>query len=515
MRRANLSSAHLKHPLATAPQHHRCIPAAPFHPTIVDRITRDDDMVDGTKFFEMCKEHDVLIITKDMDFDPRNHIALDMFMFQLMGSRHQNMANLSGMMRGMMQAAEEGKLLNGVTPFGYDRFVPPVDAQVARGSRRIRTWLRINEAEAKVLRLIHEWIPLMGTQKVAEKLNRLEYRFPVKSFGTQQILGKTTRLWRGTDVLRLVRSPLYMGVKRWGGKRRNSKYLREMKGPYQVPIASLRIVDAAIWHSNNTLVDGRNPRTSAARSANSPYLFSGPRKNSMFRCALCHGPMKGSRKRSGHKRYRIYECSNAHDLRTCTGGSISERIVAKAVRRYPVRVLAKVGLDRVLDEAINLQLNDDYADEVQRLEATLAELDVQRTKLLRLYLNGAVTEIEHKREKSRIDEEQARIKEQRSRAALRTVERVTVEELRSYMGADLLEWIPKLRGRRLSRVTKLVFAHFEVQATGNGPERRGRLQTIRYSEDFARLSALTRPKPGKNGKIVVLPRSRLLPLPNH
>lgn len=463
----------------------------------VDRITRDDDGIDGLEFFKACRENDVLIVTKDMDFDPRNPIAIDMLMFQLMNSRHQNTANLGGLMRGLIEAAEQGRLLNGVTPFGYDRLVNMKAAQ-AHPRRRILTWLYANESEAKVVRLIHEWIPLMGAQKVADKLNRLDYRFPVKSPGTQERLGKTVRLWRGTDVRRIVRSPLYMGVKRWGGSRRDGKYLREMKEPIQVPIASLCIVAPAIWHANNSLLDQRNPAVTAPRSTNSPYLFRG-----LLKCAKCHGPMKGSRKRSGRgrKQYRVYECSTAAETGTCPGGSIGERLVRRAVQRHLVRVLQDVGLDRVLDEAIDLYLHDTEGNELQRLDDELAKLNAQQTKLLHLLLSGVLEEVEYTRERARVAEEAERLKQRRSREALRRVERITVEELRSYIGDDLLAWVPKLRGPRLSRLAKLVYLRFEVNASGEGDNRRGRLVRIQYSDDFARLLDLKAMKPGKTFKI--------------
>lgn len=450
----------------------------------INRFTRDEHYLDGFTFFRACSDNDVLIVTKDITLDPRIPVSREMMAIMLMGSKLQNEANLSALMRGLRRCAEDGHLFNGVLPFGYDRTVAKLEA----GRRGPRSWFVVNEAEARVVRLLHEQIQFMGTQGVADKLNRLGHAFPVKSPKTQVNLGRTERPWRGTDIRRILRNPLYMGVKQWGGERRDSKYFRDLEGPVQVTMPTLAIVDASVWYANKRLLESRSPKITPPRAANSPYLFSG-----VLKCGACHGPMKGSRKRSGGggKQYRIYECSNAADARTCAGGSISERIVRRAVRRHLVQVLAQVGLDRVVDDAIQWRLGSDEPDQLEVLDERLAVIRGQQAKALHMCIGGMITDPEFKREREHLVAEERRIKQQRSDEGLRSLNRVTVEQLRAYMGADVMDWVRQLSGRRLSRVAKVVFSGFEVLAAGEGAKRRGKLRSVRYAADFALLMQLS------------------------
>lgn len=474
----------------------------------VNRLTRDSDYIDGFVIYRACEENDVLIITKELQFDPRVPSHRDMFAIKLMGSRMQNESNLTSLMNGLWQAAEEGRLDHGVIPFGYDR-------QPIPGSRKVRTWLVPNEQEAQLVRLMHELIQSIGTQKIARHLNAEGYRFPVKSPGTQAILGirrgtapVTERLWRGTDVLRILRSPRYKGVFIWGAKRRNSRYYRDRKEPVLCEMPHLRIVDEARWQATNARLDGRNPSVMPPRAATSPYLFSG-----IIKCATCSGPMKGGRKRRSDpsRRYRHYRCANQADLSTCNGASVHERIVADAVRADLLRILPKLNLEAVLDHVIDDRLSQDHGDEtIRRLDAQIAALDVERQRALALYMRQQIDDAEIDRELRRIKEVTERLEGLRRQAAVGRRSRVTANQLRQYIGEDLSVWIRLLRGQRLANVARLSYRSFGVVASGSGPQRRGRLVKRRYKDDFMTVLAQVRSEQGKRNTAPT--EKRLLPV---
>lgn len=476
----------------------------------VNRLTRDSDYIDGFVIYRACEEQDVLIVTKELVFDPRTPSHRDMFCIKLMGSRMQNESNLTALMNGLWQAAEEGRLDHGVVPFGYDR-------QPIPGSRKARSWLFPNEDEAQLVRWMHELIQTMGTQKIARRLNEQGYRFPVKSPGTQVHLGRqrgsapvTERLWRGTDVLRILRSPRYKGLFVWGAKRRDSRYYRDRKEPVSCVLPHLKIVDEARWQATNARLDGRNRAVMPPRAATSPYIFSG-----LIKCTTCGGPMKGGRKRrtDPSRRYRFYRCATEADLSTCKGSSVHGRIVAEAVKADLLRSLPNLNLEQLLDEVIDDRLQLDVDDQtIRTLDAQIAALAVERQRALALYMREQLTDTEIDRELKRITEVSNRLESQRRQAGVRHRHRVTANELRSYVGEDLAVWIRLLRGQRLANVARLVYRQFEIKASGNGVRRHGRVVKARYKDDFVTVLARLRSKRGKEdrastGNLPILTRS--------
>ena len=453
------------------------------------RLSRDKDVIDGLEIRRICGEHNTVIVTKDMVYDCTRQDSLMLYVMGLLGSAIQKQMNVGNMTRGLRRCAEEGELFNGVVPFGYDRIREPFGKR-----QRLKSSFRVNPDEAPVIEMIFNRIQDHGTAKVAAWLNSQGMQRPIKSMGTREYLARrfaqiyplppASRLWRGTDVLHIVRNPIYRGVWEWG-RHWQSNHYRDQMDHISLPMERLRVVSDPVWLAANAVLDRRSqvpPRT-----ATSPYLFSG-----VYKCSNCGGPMVGHRRRTKSRGERVpgYRCSNHRDGRDCRGSETSERLARIAVRRHLGELLPGLGIESALDRAIKDHLGrSSAAENIARLERQLVSLKEQADRVIDLYVREEITDEERLKRMSRIRDGQRHTERQlvRERSAARN--EVSIEQLRAYVGNDLRPWIRKLTGPRLSRVAKLVYAAFRLTAKGEGYKRRAKVIKPVYTEDFSLLRA--------------------------
>lgn len=453
------------------------------------RLSRDKDLTDGLEVRSLCAEHNTLIITKDSIYDCSKFETLPLYVMGLLGSTIQKQMNVGNLTRGLRRCAEQGELFNGVVPFGYDRIREPFGQR-----QKMKSSFQVNEAEAQVTETIFHRVQDHGTAKVARWLNARGIPRPIKSTGTRDYLHRrfahiyplppASRAWRGTDVLHIVRNPIYRGVWEWGRHWRSSHY-RDQTDHISLPTERLRIVSDPLWFAANAVLDRRGqvpPRT-----ATSPYLFSG-----VYKCPHCGGPMVGHRRRAKNRVDRVpgYRCSNHRDGQGCRGSETSERLARIAVRRHLAELLPGLGIEHALERAIKDHLGrSSAAENIARLERQLASLKEQADRVIDLYVREEITDEERLNRMSRIRDSQRHAERQLQRDRSAAQNAVSVEQLRAYVGNDLRPWIRKLSGQRLSRIAKLVYAAFRLSADGPSRKRRAKVIKPVYTEDFSLLRA--------------------------
>lgn len=482
----------------------------------ISRLTRDRDFLDGLGLYKACRANNTVIITPTQVYDPSVKEHQNLIAFQFMGANMQKQLNVSALMQGMMKAAERGQLFAGHVPLGYDRQQMPPEL----AGQKSKTWFVKNPIEAQLVERVYATAEHMGARKTAMWLNEHGYRFPIKSLRRQITAGNvhnngvpmTERKWHATDVLRILRSPLYAGLYVWAGKRRDSEHYTALQHQVEVPMPRLAIISDTRWHAMQALLTSRNKDVTPPRSSNSPYLFSG-----LIKCIHCGGPMKGSKTRTSDpaRRQRIYRCVAHAQGADCRGSTIREGIVRPAVRRELMSQLPALGIERALDHAVHDTLGKTRSESViADLEAETTRLQEARLKALNLHYAGRLDDDQIAAELERIDALQKQAHRKREAEQSRQRNRITAQELREFMGSDLDEWIRQLKGRSLSRVAKLIYKSFRVEAVGASHRRRGRLVNISYSDDVGALLAEVQ---GNRAKVAAYRgrKRRVLNAPNH
>lgn len=467
----------------------------------LSRLSRDRDFIDGFTLYGICRAHNTVIVTPEKTYDPNNSADQLLLAVGLWGSSMQKRLNVGAMAQGTLKSAEQGNLWNGHTPLGYGR--EPMPGVL---SSKRKTWLKKDEVEAHLVELVYSLVERMGVRKTAEYLNAHGHRYPVKSLKRQITLGQrhnngipmTERPWYTSDVLRVVHNRLYAGWYVWG-VRRDSEYYKDVTQPVELRMGRLQIIPELRWQAVQNLLASRNPAVTPPRSTTSRYLFSG-----LIKCAKCGGSMKGAHTRTSDpaRRQRLYRCVNHAEAGGCPGDTVREVIVRKAVRHDLGSVIAAMGIMKVLEQAVADTVGSRRSRmAVESLDAELARLEEARVKALNLHYAARLDETEVAAELERIVALRKQAIRKKEVEQSRQRHQITADELREFMGNDLSTWIKELQGARLSKVAKLVYQSFVLEAEGASHRRRGRLSEVRYREDVLALLPKRHSNRSKGGAI--------------
>lgn len=317
-------------------------------------------------------------------------------------------------LRGRWARARAGKVPGWSSCYGYD--YDPASGTLA-----------VNEAEAEVVRMVYRWFleEDVGYAALASRLNSLG------------IPGKRKRSvwWREHHVYQMLGLEIYTGVlwvRRYQGPRRQQRPREEW---IAVPVPP--IVDLETWQA---VQRKRAERSRLRRGWRNRYLLTG-----IAVCAVCGGPMGGSRLRKG---WRYYRCMRATlqmpPHRRCPlwsgkrgGGQ------GKFVRADPVEELVWAAvcswienpeeLARALRETLPEDDRRRAEEELRILEARAAALSRGRTAVLDLVRSGAVgpEEAEEELRRTRLEMEQIRRRREELSSLLSSYElaREEAEEL--------------------------------------------------------------------------------------
>jgi site-specific DNA recombinase len=204
--------------------------------------------------------------------------------------------------------------------------------------------------------------------------------------------------WYPLTIRNMLRNESYAGRTffnrtRWtsrrsgvDGKRRRAPVARPVEEWVEIPGASPRIVDEALWaRVQEILTDPeRKPKHTKIRV----YPMRG-----RLKCGVCGSAMVGQTMSSKGREYRYYGCRHINDRRTGTDCS-SRYVRADDLERglwHEVReVLAHPAV--VLNELQNSQQPDADAEEIEAIETRLASLVAREKRLVTLFSFGEVDE---------------------------------------------------------------------------------------------------------------------------
>jgi len=255
--------------------------------------------------------------------------------------------------RGKYQKAKQGKIPTAGynIPYGYKR-----DDQ----SRIV-----INEEEARVVRMIFDWIANKGLScyKIAEKLNTLGIPTRSKSYGKiirSRINNKIYEAkWTRSSVNHIVRKELYYKDKYIY----TSKYYKEPVFIDKEPIISRKLFEKARSQSTKN-------KSFKGRGATALYILRGK-----MRCMKCGRAYVGGRwhsSKSGKTRYYYRDLGKSNKIREyeekCTSASIKKDLIENIVKKD------------IKEFLVNPKTLELYLDGGKKEESGLADIEYQIIK---------------------------------------------------------------------------------------------------------------------------------------
>ncbi|HHY68204.1 MAG TPA: recombinase family protein [Alicyclobacillus sp.] len=207
----------------------------------IDRLGRGDK-IDQGRIERAFKESATLIITPSDVYDLNDESGEFNVEVRTFLARFEYKKIKKRLLSGRHRAAKDGKDVGQRPPYGY----------VKDKDKR----LRINEEEAKIVRLIYQWsLEGMGRVQIAERLTEM---------GIPSPSGK--KVWAHATVLKILRNPKYKGDQVYGRvkwtKQEDGTYrTRTVKDPSKLTVkeaAHEPIIDPETWEKVQEAIDRRN-----------------------------------------------------------------------------------------------------------------------------------------------------------------------------------------------------------------------------------------------------------------
>lgn len=166
----------------------------------VERLARGDTMEQGL-VAQVFKLSDTRIITPSKTYDPNNEFDEEYFEFGLFMSRREYKTINRRLQRGRAAAAQEGKYIASIAPYGYEK----VKIEGDKGHT-----LKIIPEQAVVIKNIFDWYingyngEKLGLGGIAKKLNEIG----IKPYRHDY--------WSKETLRDIIINPVYAGKIRWG-----------------------------------------------------------------------------------------------------------------------------------------------------------------------------------------------------------------------------------------------------------------------------------------------------------
>lgn len=369
------------------------------------RLTRDIDDIDGRIIKKTCRDNDCVIITPEKLYDFSNEADDDLADLQFFFSKIQKRMNLKPMIRGEYTKAKNGGFVGLPLSIGYDYTWK--EEESPKGKRFIAD-LVVVEAEAEVVRYIHEIFPDMLYRQIAVHLNDLAQQgkmmlCPIKLRGLREKYKATHRPWRDSDIRFIIANDLYVGRMQYAVNAK-SPYLRGLDPVYTYR-QDLRILSDAVFERNQNIAASRKQISS--RTKGSPHLFS-----SILRCPYCGNVMAGKRQLRSFKSketYRYsYQCAEYQrsGKAVCRGYWMNEREVINVVFPILTELIQKNLRDHLRAVSQTNTLNTKIEGEIK---AKLAEVNTGMKNLIEAVKVGALSIEQVKNDNAELQETKRRL----------------------------------------------------------------------------------------------------------
>ena len=289
---------------------------------------------------------------------------------------------------GKLRKVAEGHVLTTEAPYGYD-YIPKKD--------KVHGYYVINEAEARMVRMIFYWIAQEGLtlRKVVRRLHELGIK-PRKS---------KRGVWNTSTLTTMLRNRVYVGEAHWGSSyavvpenpinkeryRKMKKSSRRMK-PQEEWIAAKIPVPAIIDEALFARVREQLKTNFALcqRNKKNEYLLAGKIRCICGRTRCGEGPMRGK-----HLYYRCTDRVLSYPLpRVCKEKGINARIADRLVWDKIAGLMSSPDLLRTqLDRWANTRRNKTVSsvDDIEIIGKEITKLKTQEERYNKAYGVGLYT----------------------------------------------------------------------------------------------------------------------------
>jgi site-specific DNA recombinase len=479
-----------------------------------NRLSRDEDIIDGLRIKKACKDNGVLVVTPGRVYDFSTEADGFLAQLEMMFAASQKQKLVKATTRGWYAKARSGGWVGGTPAYGY-RVV--YDAPHRDG--RMRGRLEVDPGEADVVWNVYrwyadgrvdergEWRPMSMTA-IAQLLNDQGHRFRVRkkitnrryADGGSALVAGDLRRFEMQDVKNILKNRGYLGVFGYG-ESQISKWVKA-DGPVEVVAPHLQIVDVALWKRAQAVRSerARGPRRSAC--ATRPLA-------GLLRCPHCGGLMsafgRGRRRLySDSVEFVEYRCLNErkYGRSVCAGHNLSERAARRAVEALLVDQLKACHLNPALTLAAEQASAEHGTGAEQALQVEVQQVEEKLGRLVIAVAEGALTPAEVRGLKLDLMEKKERLEGRldgiRQHATVRSQLMEAIRHVREHL-AESVQGLDPARFRQLAR---MVFAKVVLTGTGNGPARTARvgqydltpgfsdyLNTCRYAASAANSSS--------------------------
>ena len=299
----------------------------------VDRLSRS--LLDFAKVMDRFNQAGVAFVSITQNFstaDAIGRLTLNMLMSFAEFEREM----IAERTRDKIHAArKKGKWTGGPVPYGYD---------VVSGK------LVVNKLESVVVReIFDDYLRHRSPTRILEEL-RTKGRQP-KRYVTKAGTVGGTRAWSVTAVLRILKSPLYIGKVGIAGE--------TYDGEHEA------IVEAEKFEQVQAVLGGRAPI--ATKSVQRGYLLRG-----VLRCGVCGSAMTPASAYKGKREYRYYRCTKRD--REGRGACPTRPLTAPAVEAFVVERLRRIAANATLVTRVTSAIDKRMTAAQDKLERERREL---------------------------------------------------------------------------------------------------------------------------------------------
>ncbi len=323
----------------------------------LDRLSRS--LADFVGFMAKLNDYGVSFVAVNQQIDTNTPAGKLMLHMVLSFAEFERSMICERTREKVRASRRKGKWTGGILPIGYDL----VDKK-----------LIVNQAEAAIIREAFLFYRETASSiETARHLNKLGHR--TKGYTTRDGNVREGHAWTKTDVLRILKNPLYLGLIHSDGK----LYSGEHES----------IIDQATFDHAQELLAGNalpcKPRLDRAPRPRDDYLLTG-----LLRCARCGYAYTSSTTHKGRLTYRYYRAVSQlkRGGQECSCGNVSALAIEKHVvatirnacqfNNLSAQVTARVKQQvRNRRDTTRKQLRE-LPRTIKHLEATVEQLREQR-----------------------------------------------------------------------------------------------------------------------------------------
>jgi len=334
----------------------------------IDRITRDEYLVDPGIILSACADAGAIIVTRDRVYDPRK--KNDRFIFQVQSAIAGNEVSTirERMYEGLSRKMMESPVHRGRTPWGYMRVLDGVDAK----GNAIRHLEKDPELTPVVMRLFELASTSLSVQGVSAQLNGeglLKRRWKDTEGGP--------RFWTHADVASIVFNPIYSG--------RHHVLKHPTKPIWESDVIPEGLRDKVHYIEDWAFLDPEDHDALMRRFEKTKAHGTRGRRNDnallgILSCLYCGGKMYFSKRKPGSKLNDFHFCFNHMACKTsCRGQTISDHLVKAAVFDFIQGRLSKSLVEEVANEHQDI-FGSGAEEELRSLRLQLATLEEKRMR---------------------------------------------------------------------------------------------------------------------------------------